>query len=160
MLAECAFLYPDGRKCRRLPRRGERLCRDHRSLTSARPKDDEETFDREMTQATLEIIAMPLDQMLDHLQQSLIEIDWLIESRASTAERYAYTRATIAVTAAIDCVLEHPRVLAAVLPSLPPGEISCLLRLLRFAAPQFPPDPRLPDESAAPATKTPVSNSK
>lgn len=155
MVAECAFLYPDGRKCRRLPRRGERLCRDHRHLTSARPKNDEETFDREMTQAAGEIAAMPLDQMLDHLQQGLISLHWLIESRASTAERNAYTRATIAVSAAIDCVLEHPRVLASVLPSAPPEHIEYLLHLLRFAEPQVPPDPRLPDESAGPAEETP-----
>ena len=136
MVAECAFVYPHGRNCRRIPRRGEALCRDHRRLASVRPKDAEAAFTQQMMQAADEIASLPLDQMLEHLQNCLLSLHGFVESRASSAERARYTRATIAVTSAIDCVLAHPRVLTQALPGVPREYVAYLQQLLQFAEPQ------------------------
>ena len=140
MIAECTYLYPDGRHCRRLPRRGESLCRDHRRLAARRPATaatdrDEDAFDQQMRQAAEEIRAMPLPAKLEHLCDCLNTLHDFIEARASSAERSSYTRASIAAVAALDCAVAQSRVFAETFPNLSPEIVTVVITLLHFAGP-------------------------
>ena len=151
MVTLCAYLYPDGRTCRRIPRRGDDFCRDHLRLASVRTPGEEEAFIQQMLLATDEIAAMPLDQRLNHLGDCLGALDPLIESRASSAERAFYTRATIAATSAFDCVLALPGVLAQVFPGMDPDVLAVLVHIVRNA---LPPPCRTIDDPPQPASET------
>lgn len=151
MAPECTYIYPDGRKCRRIPRRGEVLCRDHRRLVSARPPSDEEAFNQQMTLVCEQLSALHLDQVLEDLSESLNVIYPFVESLASSVERTAYTRATIACTIAIDCVLAGPGVLARMLPNATPQQIRFLIDNLRNARPPLPGDVAKAADPATPS---------
>lgn len=144
MIAECTYLYPDGRHCRRLPRRGESLCRDHRRLVSAPRKTeaDDEAFSRQMFAAVDEICALPLDQMLNHLSDCLNGLHLFVEAKASSIERARYHRAVIAAGAAMDCVTAQPRVFAESFRGITPHQAQTVMQILFHAA------PRLPGEAA------------
>jgi len=49
MAAECAHVYKTGHRCRRIPARGQTLCRDHRVPPRPSPAQAEAAFDREMS---------------------------------------------------------------------------------------------------------------
>lgn len=139
MLAECAFLYPDGRNCRRIPRRGETLCPDHRRQAAirVRTKTEEEAFHLEQDKAADEIIRMPLDQMLDHAQECLIALEPWIEAYAPAPERTRFMRVGTAIAAAMDCVDCHADLLGEIFPALTPDERNTLVQLLWFARPDY-----------------------
>jgi len=147
MIVECSYLYPDGRHCRRLPRRGETLCRDHRRLAARQPlrpaltDSGKQAFDQQMQQAAEEILSMSLPDMLCHLGDCLNALEELMESKASSAEFAQYTRATMAVTAACDCALAQPQVFARTFPNLSPEMLFALTTLLQFARPTPPQQP-------------------
>jgi hypothetical protein len=144
MAPECTFVSPDGRKCRRIPRLGEPLCRHHLRLAAARSPESEEQFDQLMDEAAGHIAALPLDKVLDHLAACLASLNPLVQSRASAGERENYTRATIAASTAIDCLGAQSTMLALAFPGLKANAIPCVLELLWTARPSA------IDESQAP----------
>lgn len=155
MIAECTYLYPDGRHCRRLPRRGESLCHDHRRLVARGPAHtatdrDEEAFNQQMREAAEEILAMPLPAKLEHLRDCLNALHGFIEAKASSEERSDYTRATMAAVAALDCALAQSQVLAETFPKLSPEIVSAVTMLLHFAGP-VPPPQQSPKQSTVSA---------
>lgn len=95
---ECAHIYPDGRTCRRIPKRGEKLCLGHQAHRRRRPGEEDEAFERQMTGWADQLDAMPLEKLLCIAQESLIGVAELIDRKASRAHRVAFTRASIAVT--------------------------------------------------------------
>jgi len=139
MLAECAFLYPDGRNCRRIPRRGETLCPDHRrqAAVRVRTRTEEQAFHLEQDKAADEIIRLPLDQMLDHAQECLTALESWIEANAPTVERTRFMRVGTAIAAAMDCVDCHADILGEIFPALTPDERNTLVQLLWFARPDY-----------------------
>lgn len=152
MLAECAFLYPDGRNCRRIPRRGETLCPDHRrqAAVRVRSRSEQQTFDQEQNKAADEIIRLPLDQMLDHAQECLIALEPWIEANAPAVERTRFMRVDTAIAAAMDCVDSQPGLLSELFTGFAPDERNTLVQLLWFARPDYAAKRRAL-ESAAPA---------
>lgn len=99
---ECAHIYPDGRTCRRLPKRGEKLCLGHQLHRPRRPGQEDEIFEKQMTGWIDQLDAMPLEQILAAAQGSLAGIFELIDRKSSRAHRLAFARAGIAVGAAIN----------------------------------------------------------
>jgi hypothetical protein len=95
---ECAHIYPDGRTCRRIPKRGEKLCLGHQAHRQRRPGEEDEAFERQMTGWADQLDSMPLEKLLCAAQESLIGIAELIDRKTSRAHRIAFTRAGIAVT--------------------------------------------------------------
>jgi len=139
MIPECTFLYPDGRNCRRIPRRGESLCPDHRRQAAIHRREaaGEQAFLQLMNQAADEIIRLPLDGMLDHAQECLMDVEAFIAANAPAHQRVRFMRAVTAVTAAIDCVDSHPRVLSETFDFLPPDNVNAIVQLLAFARPNY-----------------------
>lgn len=102
MRPECAHTYPGGRPCRRIPKTGEKFCPGHQPRPRRRADHDDQAFVDEMHAWVDRLHATPLELLLVLLQDSLADIQPLIESKSSRAHRVAFTRATIAVTASID----------------------------------------------------------
>jgi hypothetical protein len=65
MVQECAHLYENGRKCRRIPKRGQPLCPAHRSPRRRRsPLEENEAFMEEIFAFAERLKAMALDDLL------------------------------------------------------------------------------------------------
>jgi hypothetical protein len=102
-VSECAYAYPDGRRCHRLPARGEALCRDHRRGQIVTHRQDEEAFVAEHLAFADHLRGHSLTAILDELQQALIVLEPLEDNpRTPYHVRAALTRASIAVSAALD----------------------------------------------------------
>lgn len=100
MVNECAYLYDTGRTCRRIPRRGETFCPAHRNKAARRNRERE--LQTEMMAWVERLHQMDIEELLDALNGSLSDIQPLIERKCSRRAYAAFTRATIAVTAALD----------------------------------------------------------
>ncbi|HKR28495.1 MAG TPA: hypothetical protein VJS11_13620 [Acidobacteriaceae bacterium] len=139
MLAECSYRYPDGRNCRRIPRRGESLCPDHRRQAAVRHRTEaaERAFQQQANQAADEIIRLPLNRLLDHAQECLMDIEPFIEANASPARRVRFMRAMTALTASIDCVCSQAEVLSQAVPNIPEDAVRAMLLLLWCARPNY-----------------------
>lgn len=139
MVPECSYLYPDGRNCRRTPRRGESLCRDHRRHAAAVPGSDpdEEAFYQQLFQFNDQVSALPLDRMLLDLVECLSCLQVFVEAKASSMERTRYHHAVILATAALDCVLAQPRVFAEMFSGVTPQQALAIVQTLYRAEPRF-----------------------
>jgi hypothetical protein len=103
MVEECTHIYANGRKCRRIPKRGQALCPAHRpSRRRRRSLEEGPGFDRQMSSWVDHLRAMELDAFLSQTQAALGDLQPIIDRRLSRRDRAAYTRASIAVTVAID----------------------------------------------------------
>ncbi|MGB6159341.1 MAG: hypothetical protein WA891_05350 [Acidobacteriaceae bacterium] len=103
MVDECTYMYANGRKCRRIPKRGQSLCPAHRP--SRRPRgflEENDAFNQQMSAWVEQLRAMELTTFLSQTQAALCDLQPLIDRRLSRRDRAAYSRATIAVTVAID----------------------------------------------------------
>lgn len=107
MLPECAHTYPDGRRCRRIPKSGETLCPGHHPRRRLHRDEHDPDFLSEMHAWIDYLRVKPLEPLLVLLQESLAAIQPLIERKAYRAHRAAYTRASIAVTHSIDRLEEE-----------------------------------------------------
>ncbi len=97
MVNDCAYIYEEtGRRCRRIPRRGESLCLAHTSLRP-QPGDEDAAFNRLMSAWAERLHNIPLDHLLEALQTSLEGIHEIIQSKSSRRHRMAFGRAVIAV---------------------------------------------------------------
>ena len=161
MVAECSFLYPDGRNCRRIPRRSQTLCRDHRRRPAARLRTptEEEAFHQQQSNAADEILRLRLDQMLHHAQECLMAIEPFIEAHAPAAERVRFMRLGTAIAAAMDCVDSQAALLSQVVPGITPDDVNAMMTLLGYARPNYGAQARALGIAAAPPA-APASISK
>ena len=103
MVEECTHICANGRKCRRIPKRGQALCPAHRpSRRRLRSLEEDAAFDQQMSSWVERLRAMELVTFLSQTQAALSDLQPIINRRLSRRDRAAYTRATIAVTVAID----------------------------------------------------------
>jgi hypothetical protein len=103
MVQECAHLYENGRKCRRIPRRGDPLCPAHRSPRRRRsPLEENEAFMDEIFDFASRLKAMPLDDLFYATGQMLANIQVLIDRRSSRRNRMDFCRATAAISVTVD----------------------------------------------------------
>ncbi len=103
MVEECTHICASGRKCRRIPKRGQALCLAHRpSRRRRRSLEEDPAFDQQMSSWVERLRAMELATFLSQTQAALGDLQPLIDRRLSRRDRAAYTRAAIAVTVAID----------------------------------------------------------
>jgi hypothetical protein len=100
MIGTCTYVYPTGRPCRRIPKRGETLCPSHQ--TRRRSATSDELFERQMTAWVDHLQAMSLEQLLAATQESLNGIAALLERKACRAHRAIFTRAAIAAAMAAE----------------------------------------------------------
>lgn len=103
MVQECTFLFPDGRRCRRIPKRGEKLCHGHKRRRRL-PAEMDALFLQQMDAWVEHLNDLPLQTLLSTLQESLADIQELIERKSSRRHRLLFHRAVVAVTCAIDHV--------------------------------------------------------
>jgi hypothetical protein len=103
MVEECVYLYLDGRKCRRIPKRGQNLCSTHRPLPRRRaPLEESEDVMRRLLAFADTLRAMPIADLLYETSGLLADIHVLIDRRSSRRHRIAFHRACAAVVIAAD----------------------------------------------------------
>jgi hypothetical protein len=104
VVEECTHIYANGRKCRRIPKRGQALCPAHRPSRRRRRRflQEDPAFDQQMSSWVDRLRAAELDIVLRQTQAALGELLPIIHRRLSRRDRAAYSRAAIAVTVAID----------------------------------------------------------
>ena len=112
LVPTCSYLYPHGHRCGRIPAKGESLCRDHRRQplmpTECLPPSscDEDLFSQQMFAYSDSLRNRELSAILDSAQNDLNALEPILDRPLPLPLRSAYTRATIAVIAAIDVALE------------------------------------------------------
>jgi hypothetical protein len=103
MVEECVHVNEKGHKCRRIPKRGQKLCPAHRTRRRQRGVLEENTaFFQKMDVFMNQLKAMNLEDLLYATSGALGDIHGLIDRRSSRRDRAAYTRATVAVGEAAD----------------------------------------------------------
>ena len=95
---ECAYRYPDGRRCRRIPKRGEPLCRDHNRARRLTHTEDA-AFRRQMEAYADRVITLPLPRLAAEVQFALSAMHPIFDGRFSRTWRVLFNRAEIAVAA-------------------------------------------------------------
>jgi hypothetical protein len=104
MIPECQHIYETGRKCRRIPKRGDDLCPGHRPQPN-RSFHDEPGFVRQLHAFACQISQLPLLDQLATLQDALAAARPILDRDAARRHaRAAYipiARAIVAVTVAI-----------------------------------------------------------
>lgn len=93
---ECEYLYPSGRTCRRIPKRGERLCRDHKRARR-QPSSEDAAFYRNLQAWTEHLERLTVDQMAVEVLYALGELYPVLHSRLSRAHRLIFSRALLAI---------------------------------------------------------------
>ncbi|HLJ79132.1 MAG TPA: hypothetical protein VKT75_17055 [Acidobacteriaceae bacterium] len=96
MLQECQYAYPDGRTCRRIPKRGERLCRDHKNARRL-PASEDAAYYRSLEIYDYHLRQLSPDQLAQELQLALIRLHPVLHGRLSRAHRLILSRALLAV---------------------------------------------------------------
>ena len=128
---ECAHLYPDGRHCRRLPKRGHRLCHGHQHPRRL-PGREDAAFHQQMFAWVDRLHALPLDDLLHILAGCLSDLTPILERKASRRHRLVFTRATIAITQTQELVdaARIARRAQSAARSLPPGSPAAPPRII------------------------------
>lgn len=101
MVHECEYIYETGRKCRRIPRRGESLCPGHRPHAK-RSVHDEPDFQRQIAAFIAQLRAADTLSLVCSLQDALTAIQPIIERKSSRATYVPFARATVVVAIAIE----------------------------------------------------------
>ena len=103
MVEECAHVNEAGHKCRRIPKRGQKLCPAHRSPRRRRRLLEEDpAFFQDMDAFLNRLKAMNLEDLLYATTGALADIHGLIDRRSSRRDRAAFMRATVATGEAAD----------------------------------------------------------
>lgn len=103
---ECAWTYETGRKCRRIAGHGQQFCPGHRRPSARIDVRDEPAFHQEMLAWVDQLIAMDLPAILYAVHCSLAKIEPILLRKASRRSRVAFERATIAVMAGRERLVE------------------------------------------------------
>lgn len=118
MVNECAFTYPDGHHCRRIPRRGLKFCPGHGPRL--RRQGSEQAYLNEIRAYSDHLDTLSLRDVLQELSANLAAIHPLIERKSSRTARASFDRALVTVVASIDLLLELRRRTATLLPQSQP----------------------------------------
>jgi hypothetical protein len=101
MVHECQHIYETGRKCRRIPKRGEDLCPGHRP--HGKPSfHDQPDFVHRLTGFVEQLRSLSLPETLAILQDALSDIQPIIERKSSRATYEPFARASAAVGIALE----------------------------------------------------------
>ncbi|HKO11875.1 MAG TPA: hypothetical protein VJV22_07905 [Acidobacteriaceae bacterium] len=114
---ECHYLYPDGRRCRRIPKRGERLCRDHKRARRSTHTEDA-AFTRQIEAYADRLMSLPLDVLAAEAAFALSAMSPILESRYRRTHRLLFSRAELAIAAFVDSLESRQT------PPTPPAGIS------------------------------------
>lgn len=101
MLHECEYIYETGRKCRRIPKRGESLCPGHRPDRKRSVHDDPE-FVRQIGAFIDQLRAADTLSLICCLQDAMRSIQPIIERKSSRATYIPFARAAVVVAIAIE----------------------------------------------------------
>lgn len=101
MIPECQHIYETGRKCRRIPKRGETLCPGHRP-SSTRSHHDDPDFARRLLAYAQQLRDLSLEVLLRTVQDDLTVIQPIVERKSSRATYTPFARAFVAVTVAVE----------------------------------------------------------
>lgn len=101
MIHECEYIYETGRKCRRIPKRGESLCPGHRPH-GKRSVHDEPDFQRQIAAFIDQLRAADTLSLVCCLQDALRAIQPTIERKSSRAAYVPFARAVVVVAIAIE----------------------------------------------------------
>lgn len=96
MLHECEYVYPTGRTCRRIPKRGERLCRDHKRARRL-PSSEDAAFYRHLEIYDNHLRRLPPDRLADEVQYALIQLYPVLHGRLCRAHRLIFSRGLLAI---------------------------------------------------------------
>ena len=90
MVEECTHICANGRKCRRIPKRGQALCPAHRpSRRQRRPLEEDSAFNQQMSSWVDRLQAMELATFLSQTQAALSDLQPIIDRRLSRRDREA-----------------------------------------------------------------------
>ena len=140
MLTECIHLYDDARKCRRIPKRGDKYCAAHRANPSLprNPGDEDAAFIRQIEAFVAHLHTLPLEDLLDTAAVSLSNLFPAIHTRLSRRTRLLFTRASVAASLASERMIELKRDLARPPRQVPSSRLPA--RPSQLPAPGAPPD--------------------
>ena len=103
MVEECTHLFPDGRKCRRIPKRGHKLCSSHSARRRRRHVlEENDAFFTEMRAFVRNLEAMGSEDLFYATTGFLAEIHPLVDRCSSRPHRIAFHRATAALSISAD----------------------------------------------------------
>jgi hypothetical protein len=109
MVHECQYIYETGRKCRRIPKRGETLCAGHRpDAVRRRSLHEQPDFTRQLSALAEQLSALDLTTLLGILLDSFAAISNILERDATRPAYTAFARANIALSIAIRRLSESP----------------------------------------------------
>lgn len=110
MVEECVHILPDGRKCRRIPKRGQKLCPAHRSRRRPRaPFEEDQAFVQEMTAFIRSLKTIQTADLLYGTVGFLGDLQPLIERRLSRRHRVTFHRASVALSVSADRLVHLAR---------------------------------------------------
>jgi hypothetical protein len=101
MVHECQHVYETGRKCRRIPKRGETLCPGHRPHPT-RSHHDQPDFASRLLSYAQQLRGLGLEALFGTLQDSLACIQPIVESKSSRATYEPFARAYVAVSVVME----------------------------------------------------------
>jgi hypothetical protein len=96
MVHECTYLYSDGRRCRRIPKRGERLCRDHKNARRL-PASEDAAYYRRLEIYDNHLRRLSPDQLAVELQFALVRLSQVLQRRLSRSHRLVFSCALLAI---------------------------------------------------------------
>jgi hypothetical protein len=141
MVQTCSHLYPSGKTCGRIPRRGESLCHDHRRLSTADPRADQEAFDQDIYREIDRLALLSLDKVIGEAQEHLRPVEMFVEKKAPRWVQSRLIKAGSAITLVWECILNQPYVLTAAIPGLTPDQVKAIVGILWFTGRQLAPQP-------------------
>jgi|HubBroStandDraft_1064217.scaffolds.fasta_scaffold588242_1 hypothetical protein len=139
MVPTCSHVYPTGKTCGRIPRRGETLCRDHRRVAPAESGGDRIAFEEEMYRESDRVALLSFEEALCAAQEHLVALHSFMERRSTPRLHAHYTKACIGLTQLEDRLLAQPHALARTIPGLSPEHVSAIISILWHCQP-LPPD--------------------
>ena len=101
MVHECEYIYETGRKCRRIPKRGESLCPGHRPQHK-RSVHDEPDFQRQIAVFIDQLRSADTLSLVCCLQDAMRTIQPIIERKSSRATYLPFARAAVVVAIAVE----------------------------------------------------------
>jgi len=143
MIEECIHLMANGRKCRRIPKRGQKFCPAHQPHRRRRGfLEEDEAANRQISEMIGRLHAMPLDDMLYTTGNLLNEIYPVMDRRCARRDRLAFVHALSAVQVSAERIAE------------------ALPGFHRYVAAQPAPAPAAPRQPPSPATQAALAQAE
>lgn len=105
MVQECVHILADGRKCRRIPKRGQKLCPIHRPhRRRPTPWQQDQEFGRQTLAFLDKLQALNFEDLIETTGVALSDILEIVFRRSCRRDRLAFARAAHAVSVTLDRV--------------------------------------------------------